>query len=87
MLADYSKSQKLLLNDWGFISRGLDDKVQRIEFYLESSDNGQFGMNTPAYFCIDGLVVKPISIEKYQLKNQNLSQSFVNLYYCGFSKP
>lgn len=64
MLADFSKNQKLIINDWSLISQRLDDKVKRMEFYLESSDNGQFGMNTPAYFCMDGLVVRPTSIEK-----------------------
>ena len=28
-------------------------------FGLESSDNGEWGMNTPAYFCLDNLVVRP----------------------------
>lgn len=29
-----------------------------IYFTMESSDSGQFGMNTPAYFCLDKLIVK-----------------------------
>lgn len=32
-------------------------KVDKITFSLSSSDNGQFGMNTPAYFCMDKLTV------------------------------
>lgn len=29
--------------------------VQSLEFTLSSSDTGEYGMNTPAYFCIDDL--------------------------------
>ena len=32
-------------------------EVDNITFSLESSDTGSWGMNTPAYFCMDNLVV------------------------------
>ncbi len=55
-LADYRAA--LSTNDYivkGWIDVPLDSLYQTdsIEFVLESSDNGSFGMNTPAYFCID----------------------------------
>jgi hypothetical protein len=31
-----------------------------MEFQLESTDVGTFGMNTPAYFCLDNLFEVPI---------------------------
>lgn len=31
--------------------------VDELNFSFESTDNGQFGMNTPAYFCLDGLTI------------------------------
>ena len=32
-------------------------EVSSIEFVLTSSDNGEWGMNTPTYFCLDGLSI------------------------------
>ncbi len=37
----------------------LGSNVSTLEFRLSSSDNGMFGMNTPAYFAIDDLVLVP----------------------------
>ena len=31
--------------------------MDEIRFTMSSSDNGMFGMNTPAYFAMDNLVV------------------------------
>ncbi len=56
MLADYrntDNSQDYILKDWEYVdvsSLGLNDSLS---LQLTSSDNGAFGMNTPAYFCID----------------------------------
>ncbi len=42
----------------------LGDAVERIEFSLASSDTGEYGMNTPAYFALDNLVcVGPAAAE------------------------
>lgn len=40
--------------NWDLSSLG---EVVAVYFTMESSDNGQFGMNTPGYFAIDGLEV------------------------------
>lgn len=54
-LADYrfeDNSQDFILDEWveiPFTSTTIDS----ITFSLSSSDNGMFGMNTPAYFCAD----------------------------------
>lgn len=37
----------------------LGTKVSTLRFQLSSSDNGEFGMNTPAYFALDNLVAVP----------------------------
>ena len=51
-LADYRNSfKKLERNEVCLTSSNLKN-ITRIEFQLESSDNGPFGMNTPAYFCL-----------------------------------
>jgi hypothetical protein len=58
-LADYrfeNNSQDYIVKNWtriDFFQRPMDS----LSFSLSSSDNGQFGMNTPAYFCLDNLLV------------------------------
>jgi len=57
-LADYrfeDNSQDYLLKDWAFVDLSSLGNADSLAFSLSSSDNGQFGMNTPAYFCLDNL--------------------------------
>jgi hypothetical protein len=55
-LADYRNSGSKIVDNWTEIDlRGLAN-VKKIVFHLSSSDNGDWGMNTPAYFCLDDLV-------------------------------
>jgi hypothetical protein len=42
-----------ILNTWEWFNLEPLGKVDSIRFTLTSTDNGAFGMNTPAYFCID----------------------------------
>jgi len=61
-LADYKFSDNALdyvLNSWQFLDLSSLGEVSSLEFGLSSSDVGQYGMNTPAYFAMDGLVVVP----------------------------
>ncbi len=54
-LADFrfeDNSQDYILNEWEEITFS-NEAVDSITFGLSSSDNGMFGMNTPAYFCAD----------------------------------
>jgi len=44
-----------ILNNWLWSDMSSLGLVYGLEFSLSSSDNGQFGMNTPAYFAIDDL--------------------------------
>jgi len=56
-LADYrfeDNSKDYILKDWKQVKMftPTDIRFHKIVFNLESSDNGMFGMNTPAYFCL-----------------------------------
>jgi hypothetical protein len=42
-----------IINDWRYVDLSGLGKVAKISFELSSSDNGDWGMNTPAYFCFD----------------------------------
>lgn len=57
-LADYryaNNSLDYIVKDWRSVTLGNLGLVDSLSFNLTSSDNGSFGMNTPAYFCLDNL--------------------------------
>ncbi len=62
-LADFrssNPSEDYIVNTWTLVDlSGWGPNVNRIEMGLSSSDNGLWGMNTPAYVAIDSLSVVP----------------------------
>jgi Domain of unknown function (DUF4465)/Secretion system C-terminal sorting domain len=61
-LADYrfeNPEEDYLIKTWQWVDLSSLGKVDSLMFGLESSDNGEWGMNTPAYFCLDNLLVRP----------------------------
>lgn len=75
-LADYrfdDNSKDYIIGDWKLISIDhimRDKDVVRLDFILESSDTGQFGINTPLYFCMDDfLKLGTTGVAKVQLKS------------------
>ena len=62
-LADYRfaiNAQDYIVRDWTFVDLSSLGTVTRLGFGLSSSDNGLFGMNTPAYFSLDNLTTAPV---------------------------
>lgn len=63
-LADYrfeDNTEDYILSDWAFIDLSSLGEMDSLSLTLSSSDVGAFGMNTPAYFCIDNVVVDNVS--------------------------
>jgi hypothetical protein len=53
-LADLRDEAKAyIINDWRYVDLSGLGKVCKLGFALSSTDNGDWGMNTPAYFCFD----------------------------------
>jgi len=55
-LADYrfsDSTQDYIVKDWTVLGLAPLGNVAKVQFKLSSSDTGQFGMNTPAFFAID----------------------------------
>ena len=53
-LADLRDADKAyIINDWRYVDLSGLGKVKKLSFALSSTDNGDYGMNTPAYFCFD----------------------------------
>ena len=62
-LADYrfaDNSQDYIVKPWTFVSLVSLGAADSLQFTLASSDVGAFGMNTPAYFCIDQVILNDV---------------------------
>lgn len=59
-LADYrfeDNGLDYIVDDWTWVELSSLGEVAGLEFELSSSDAGMYGMNTPAYFAMDHMVV------------------------------
>ncbi len=57
-LADFrfsDNSKDYIINNWTNIDLTPLGKINKMTFRFSSSDNGDWGMNTPAYVCLDNL--------------------------------
>lgn len=52
---DANNSNDYIVTDWQFVDLSTLGNVHGLVFNLSSSDMGGFGMNTPAFFCIDDI--------------------------------
>ena len=62
-LADYrfaNNSQDYLVDQWARVNLSSLGAVDSLKFALSSSDVGQFGMNTPAYFAMDRIAFSAV---------------------------
>ena len=70
-LGDYrfeADSLDYLVDSWQFVDLLSLGPVDSLVFHLQSSDVGDFGMNTPAFFAIDDvLMAEPDSPSTYQI--------------------
>ena len=74
-LADYrynNSAQDYIIKDWQWFSLSSLGAVDSLVFSLSSSDVGAFGMNTPAYFCMDNFTAtEPVGIA--EIENKSIS--------------
>ena len=78
--AEYYLAQNgQIADDWGIFDLSGIGIVDRVLFSLSSSDNGEWGMNTPAYFCLDNFN-EPLTIDNVNLvNNKEVSAATYNL--------
>lgn len=57
-LADFRGSNDYIVDSWKWVNLLPLGDVDSLDFSLSSSDNGMFGMNTPAYFCMDHFMTR-----------------------------
>lgn len=56
-LADYRDGKTEVLNTWKWFDWTSIANAAYIDFEMTSTDTGEWGMNTPAYFCIDAITM------------------------------
>lgn len=54
-LADFRDGKSFISKEWSKLDISNLGLVDSLKFTLESSDTGDWGMNTPAYLCIDNM--------------------------------
>ncbi len=63
-LADYrfeDNTKDYIINKWTTVDLTSLGKINKLTFRFSSSDNGDWGMNTPAYVCLDNLKYEVIT--------------------------
>jgi hypothetical protein len=64
-LADYrftDNSQDYIVDEWTFVDLSSLGAVAGLQFSIDSSDAGAFGINTPGYFAMDNLSYEAVPI-------------------------
>ena len=77
-LADYRSNdskQDYIVKDWKMITISSLGNIDSLNFILSSSDVGTYGMNTPAFFCIDNFISVDSLITAIPETDNNLSFS------------
>ena len=54
-LADFQNGKSFILNKWAKVDLTPLGEVDKVTFTFDSSDKGQYGVNTPQYVCIDNI--------------------------------
>ena len=54
-LADYRNGKTDILKEWMRIDLGSLREANYLVFSMDSSDKGDWGINTPTYFCADAI--------------------------------
>jgi hypothetical protein len=90
-LSDFTfsnNSQDYIVEDWQTFNFNFNNQtpVYKLEFALQSSDNGTFGMNTPAFYTLDNLSFNSNSNVENVIKNNELnvypnpSKNIISIY-------
>lgn len=56
-LADFRDGKTEIVNTWKWVDLKALGETSGLHFKLTSTDNGDYGMNTPNYFCLDGITI------------------------------
>lgn len=75
-LADYrfaNSAQDYIVNTWQQVDLSSFGWIKKITFETSSSDTGQFGMNTPNFFCLDNIEISQATLGIAKNETANIS--------------
>lgn len=80
-LAEFKNGSLSQITEWTWFDLTSLGSVKEVYFTMESTDVGQWGMNTPAYFCMDRFTVKdPVANGIEENKSENTKAT---IYYAS----
>ncbi len=71
-LADFTyadNASDYIVDTWESVNLSSLGLVDSLTFSLYSSDNGTYGMNTPAYFCMDDITLSAVGVSEIRQSN------------------
>jgi hypothetical protein len=71
-LADYrfvDANMDYILSNWTYVDLTALGQMDSLSMQMRSSDNGVFGMNTPAYVCVDQVTTDDLQFAEIQKKS------------------
>lgn len=80
-LADYrfaDNSQDYIVEEWTWVDLTSLGQADSLVFTLSSTDNGNYGMNTPAYFAIDNVVTSDGVVDIKNVEANSLFEIYPN---------
>ena len=90
-LIEYTNGTLIAANDWTFFDLSGLGKVESVYFTLNSTDTGDYGMNTASYFCMDKFQVNttpvPTAINEVENENAVTGVKYVNMAGMTSDKP
>ena len=83
-LADFryaDTTQNYIVKSWMWVNLSSLGNTDSLAFFLSSSQNGMYGMNTPAFFCIDNLELSTyLDTTGLGIKSYSSSVNDLNVY-------
>lgn len=80
-LAKFENGSLTQVTNWEKFDLSALGTIASLYFTIESTDNGDWGMNTAAYFCMDKLTVKEYTTSIPQLATENAAYRVNNILY------
>ncbi len=76
-LADYrsdNEEEHYIVEDWRWFDLSVLGEVSKVRFDMAGSRTGEWGLNTPAYFCLDNYNgIAPDAVKEVIAENDNIS--------------
>lgn len=82
-LADFrfeDNTEDYILTEWTWLDLNALGNVTEVSFEWSSSDNGDWGMNTPAYFCMEDITVNTVGVEELATETLTIYPNPANDY-------